>query len=360
MKLAFIRQQLAAHQADAFIIINHEGSGQPDSAYVAGFTGSESVILVTPKNQYILVDGRYVIRAKQDSAAFELRDANRGKVYGDLALLFAELKISTLLLDPSMTFFTSVQNLEKHIPDLKIVSHPGMLHEIRMIKTADEIVKLQDSAKIACAAFNQLVKEIKPGFTEKAIAARLEFLMKEMGADKYSFDTIVASGTMGAFPHYTPSTKEIANGELVTIDWGCYLGGYASDMTRTIAIGEISDKLREIYETVKGSQQAGLDAAKLGITGVGLDAVCRKYIDERNYGEYFVHGTGHGVGMDVHEMPYVNTTNLDKLPKNSVVSIEPGIYIENIGGVRIEDIVVIQDGDCLNLNDHVTKELITI
>lgn len=360
MKLEFIRKKLTEYKADAYIILNHEASGQPDSAYIAGFTGSESVIIVTQDSQYILVDGRYVTRSRQESPNFIMKTANRGKVYDDMAKYFPEMGVKSILLDPSTTFYTSIQKFEESIPGITIETAPAMLHEIRMIKTQDEINKLQASADVACAAFNQLVTELKPGITEKAIAGRLEYLMKEMGADKYSFDTIVASGTMGAFPHYVPSSKEIQTGELVTIDFGAYLDGYASDMTRTIAVGEISDKLKEIYETVKGSQQAGLDAASSKMTGIALDKVCRDYIEERSYGEYFVHGTGHGLGLDVHEMPYVNTNNESLLPVNSVVSIEPGIYIENIGGVRIEDCVVIKENGCINLNDKVTKDLITI
>ncbi|MGB0428928.1 MAG: aminopeptidase P family protein [Bacteroidia bacterium] len=360
MKLDFIRKKLEEHGADAYIIINHEGSGQPDSAYIAGFTGSESIIIITHDSQYILVDGRYVTRSRQESPNFVMKTANRGKVYSDMAKYFPEMGINTILIDPSTTFYTTIKKFEEHIPGIIIKTEAAMLHQLRMVKTEDEISKLQASGDTACAAFNQLITEIKPGITEKAIAARLEYLMKEMGADKYSFDSIVASGKMGAFPHYVPSDKEIATGELVTIDFGCYLNGYASDMTRTIAIGEISDQLRDIYETVKGSQQAGLNAANSSMTGVALDKVCRDYIDARNYGKYFVHGTGHGLGLDVHEMPYVNTNNEDLLPVNSVVSIEPGIYIENVGGVRIEDCIVIKQDGHVNLNNKVTKELITI
>lgn len=360
MVLDFIRRKLDEHKADAYVLLNHEGSGQPDTAYVAGFTGSESVVIVTKSSQYILVDGRYVTRSKQESPSFEMKAANRGKVYKDMGTYFPEMGVKSILIDPNITHYNSILMFKEGMSDLEIKTQPALLHELRSVKNEEEVHKLQESGKVACAAFGQLVTEIQPGMTERAVAARLEFLMKEMGADKYSFDTIVASGTMGAFPHYTPSNKELAVGELVTIDWGCYLNGYASDMTRTIAIGAISDKLREIYETVKGSQQAGLDAANASITGVGLDKVCRDYITERGYGEYFVHGTGHGLGMDVHELPYVNTNNKELLPVNSAVSIEPGIYIEGVGGVRIEDCVIIKENECLNLNHHVTKDLITI
>ncbi|MCB0737925.1 MAG: aminopeptidase P family protein [Bacteroidetes bacterium] len=360
MKLEFIRKKLDEHQADAYILINHEYSAQPDSRYLAGFSGSESIILVTKSNQYLLVDGRYTIRGAQESPNYEMMVVNRGKVYDDLATILPKLAINTVLIDADITSYSSVLALKNSVSGLNVKTVNHLLIDIRISKTDDEIEKLKQAGSIACQAFNQLVSEIKPGVTEKWVAGRLEFLMKDMGADKYSFDTIVASGTNGAFPHYVPSTKELRNGELVTIDWGCYLNGYASDMTRTIAIGQISDKLRDIYETVKGSQQAGLDHAKHGISGINLDKVCRNYITERNYGEYFVHGTGHGLGLDVHEYPMVNTTNNEVLPLNSVVSIEPGIYIQDVGGVRIEDCVVIQENGHINLNDQVTKELITI
>jgi len=360
MILDFIRKKLEQHKADAYVLLNHEASGQPDTAYVAGFTGSESVIVVTEGNQYIFVDGRYFTRSRQESPGFEMKEATRGRVYDNLGSFLPDLGVRSVLLDPNITSYNSILLMEEKLKGIDIKTQSALLHEMRMIKTPDEIEKLKAAGSVACAAFNQLITEIKPGMTERAIAGRLEYLMKEKGGDRYSFDSIVASGVQGAFPHYTPSSKEIAEGELVTIDWGCYLNGYASDMTRTIAIGEVSDKLKEIYNTVKGSQQAGLDAANSGMTGVALDKVCRDYITERNYGEYFLHGTGHGLGMDVHELPYVNTNNDDLLPVNSVVSIEPGIYIEGLGGTRIEDCVVIQEDGCINLNDQVTKELITI
>lgn len=360
MKLEFIRKKLEEYQADAFVVINHEGSGQPDTAYLSSFSGSESVLIITAKSQYLLVDGRYHIRARQDSPDFEMKDVTRGKVYENMAKLFPEIGVKSILIDPTSTSYSSVLSFEKQISGIDIKTASGLTHLLRVVKSDEEINKLTDAAHLACNAFNKLVKEVKAGMTEKQVAARLEFIMKDMGAEKNSFDTIVASGKMGAFPHYVPGDKELQKGELVTIDFGCYLNGYASDMTRTIAIGDISDKLKEIYETVKGSQQAGLDAANSKISGKDLDQVCRKYIEERDYGKYFVHGTGHGIGMDVHEFPYVNSNNEQLLEQNSVITIEPGIYIEDVGGCRIEDCLVIKENGHINLNDKASKELITI
>lgn len=357
MSLDFIREKVEQLDAQAFITINHEGSGQPDAAYVAGFTGSESVVLVTKKEQFIFVDGRYFTRVRQESPDFEMIPATRGKVYNDLSTHFKKIGVKRLVIDPNTTFYSSILELKSAVEGVELVEAPAFLHEARAVKSEEEIQKLADSADVACKAFKQLCTELKPGITERHVAARLEYLMKEMGADKYSFNTIVASGVQGAFPHYVPSDKELASGELVTIDWGCYLNGYASDMTRTVAIGEVSDQLKDIYECVKGSQQAGLDAANSSISGKELDMVCRKYIQDRNYGEYFLHGTGHGIGLDVHEYPYVNANNDDLLPINSVVTIEPGIYIEGVGGVRIEDCIVIKNGNGINLNEQVTKDL---
>jgi Xaa-Pro aminopeptidase len=360
MKLAYIREALYQHHADALVVINHEHSGQPDTAYIAGFTGSESILVVTKDAQILCIDGRYTTRVKMESPDYEVRMVVRGRAYHGLVALFKELGVDSLLLDPHIAKYSSVLTMNEIDPSIRIISAPGLLQGLRQIKSGPEIQKLQKAADIACKAFDQLVKEIQVGKTEKWVAARLEYLMKDMGADKYSFDTIVASGTNGAFPHYSPSTKELVSGELITIDWGCFLDGYASDMTRTVALGQISDRLRDIYETVKGSQQAGLDKASARVTGSGLDMVCRNYIDSKGYGQYFVHGTGHGLGMDVHEQPNVNSNNDELLPVNSVVSIEPGIYIEGVGGVRIEDCVVIKEDGCINLNDGVTKELMVL
>lgn len=360
MKLEFVREQLAQHQADAFLVINHEHSGQPNARYLAGFSGSECMVLVTNNKQFLLVDGRYTVRGKQESPDFEMVVVERGKAYDSLAKVLDKEGIQKLIIDPANSWYQSVLQLQEKASDVNILPVKNLLMQLRQCKTQGEIQKLQASAEVACKAFLQLMQEIRPGMTERFIAARLEFIMKEMGADKYSFDTIVASGKMGAFPHYVPSDKTIQAGELVTIDWGCYLDGFASDMTRTIAIGEVSDKLKEIHEVVRVSQQKGLDAANTRISGVDLDKVCRDYIKEKGYEEYFVHGTGHGLGLDVHEYPMVNSTNDELLPASSVISIEPGIYIEDLGGVRIEDCIVVQENGHLNLNDLVPKNLITI
>jgi len=358
MKLNFIRNKIKEFNVDAFIIINHEYSGQPDTSYVSGFFGSESIIVVTKDLELLIVDGRYATLAKEQAPDFNIRPATRGKVYDDLVKYFAEISIGKILLDGNITYISSLKQFEKKIPTLAVEVGAGVLMQLRQVKTEQEIGKLLISSNIACEAFQLVLKEIQPGMTERSIAGRLEFLMKELGADKNSFDTIVASGVMGAYPHHRASDKEIKTGELVTIDWGCYKNGYASDITRTIAIGEVSDQLRDIYETVRGAQQAGLDAVSSANTGKSLDLVCRNYITQKGYGDYFIHGTGHGLGMGVHELPYVSANNEEFLPVNSVVSIEPGIYIENLGGVRIEDCVVVKKDDHINLSDVVTKELL--
>ena len=349
-------EKASEHNAGGFLLINHEGSGQPDAQYLSGFTGSECMLLITPKEKLILVDGRYFSAVTRDVPEYEMVKTERTGFFEKVNELVGKLGIKSLLLDSAQTAYNAALSLN----GAKLVGEEYLMQDLRVVKNEEELELMKKAADVACNAFNRLFPEIKEGVTEKWVAARLEFLIKEEGGDKYSFDTIVASGLNGAFPHAKPSDKEIQKGELVTIDWGAYYQGYASDMTRTVAVGEISDKLSEIYQVVKESQQSGCDAAKAGLTGIELDKVCRDHIDARNYGEFFVHGTGHGLGMDVHEKPYVNNVNDQPMPENSVVTVEPGIYIEGTGGVRIEDCLVLKQDGSVNLNTGVSKELLTL
>lgn len=208
-------------------------------------------------------------------------------------------------------------------------------------------------------AYTYLLSIAKAGVSEKELAVALERKMVDLGASKKSFETILLSGANGSLPHGKPSDKKLQNGELVTVDFGCYFEKYASDMTRTFAVGDIDEKLSEIYNVVLEAQKRGIKAVKAGVSGYDVDKVCRDYITEAGYGEYFGHGTGHGLGIDVHEDISVSPKSKHILEVGNVITIEPGIYISGIGGVRIEDDVVVTENGCEVLNKS-PKELISI
>ena len=326
-----------------FLLLNIESSGQPGTRYLSKFSGSSSVLIKTPTRKIILTDGRYTDQARLEAPEWEVRTIDRSGYLANVIATLKELKIAKIELDSERTSHELVRRLS----DFEIIAKPNFLQELRITKAEDQVAKIKASAQVAISAFTKL--HIKAGMTERQVATELEYLMRREGADGIAFDTIVVSGTRTALPHGKPTDKTLANGELVTIDFGCFKDGYACDITRTIALGEVSPKLREIYDVVHEAQARGCKAIKAGITGREVDAVCRDYITERGYGEYFIHGTGHGLGMEVHELPYINHSNDTPLPVGAVITCEPGIYIEGLGGVRIEDDLVVTVEGSINL-----------
>ena len=228
-----------------------------------------------------------------------------------------------------------------------------------MVKEAGEIDKIKKACGITDKVFEKLLGIIKPGMKEKDVSAEISYWHKLYGADKDSFDPIVASGWRGALPHGAASDKVIEAGEMVTLDFGCYYDGFASDLTRTISVGNPGDEMKKIYDTVLLAQTAAIDAAKEGVTTKELDSIARNIINNAGYEGKFGHGLGHGLGIEVHEMPSVSQRMDISIPANVVVTIEPGIYIEGLGGVRIEDDIMITSGGCEVFNKS-PKELIII
>ena len=213
--------------------------------------------------------------------------------------------------------------------------------------------------RIAERALEDILREIRPGVTEKEIAARLQYLMLHYGAEDMSFDPIVVSGPNGSLPHGVPSEKEIRSGEFVTMDFGCIHQGYCSDMTRTVAVGSVTEEMRTVYETVLRAQAAGIAAAAAGVTGREVDGAARRVIEDAGYGPYFGHSFGHGVGVEIHESPNASPRNETPLPAGAVISAEPGIYLPGKLGVRIEDVIVLKDGGCTDIT-LAPKELIVL
>ena len=234
-----------------------------------------------------------------------------------------------------------------------------LIRSIRMVKTQDEIEKMIKAQRIAEKGFEHMLDFVKAGKTERQVQLELDYYMLSNGADELSFDTIALSGKNTSLPHGVASDKPIETGDLVLLDFGAVVQGYHSDMTRTFCVGEPTDKIRKVYEIVLNAQLAALDAVKAGISGKELDAVARDIISSAGYGDNFGHSLGHGVGMEIHEMPYASPSKDNILPENSVVTVEPGIYIENEFGIRIEDFVVVKNDGCENMT-KADKQLIII
>ena len=242
---------------------------------------------------------------------------------------------------------------------ISLISISGVIEKIREVKDEAEIQLIQKASDIVDETFEYILTVAKAGMTEQQLKAKLESKMLELGAEGTSFDTIVASGVRGALPHGVASDKVINHGEMITLDFGAYYKGYSSDITRTFAIGEPDPQLKEIYNIVLEANLKGIEAAKKGITGKALDAVARDYITEKGYGDAFGHSLGHGIGLDVHEGPNLSRKSETELDVNNCVTIEPGIYIDGLGGVRIEDDILIKENGCERFT-KCTKNLIIL
>lgn len=286
--------------------------------YFSGFTGGEGAVLITQNGRYVIVDSRYTGIALGECADFEVIEF--GKV-GLLDVIKEKLSgFDTLAFEDEYMSFSAYKRYSSYLNGVEFIPYSGEFEKLRMVKTPDELEKIAAAEQIGVEAFEHILSFIKPGVSENAVAAELEYFMKKRGAEKTSFDTIVVSGEKSALPHGTPSDKPIETGDFVTMDFGCVYKGYCSDMTRTVVVGKASERQREIYNIVKTAQQAGLDAIRAGTSGSEADAKARAVIDDAGYGEYFGHSLGHGVGLLIHELPNLSPRSDIALEENMVVS----------------------------------------
>ncbi|MGM0898147.1 MAG: M24 family metallopeptidase [Bacillota bacterium] len=349
MKLMKLREQMQKRELDSLLVTNPY-----NLRFITGFTGTAGLALITPNDAWFITDFRYTEQAGEQVKEFKVVQAQKG-LLDEVARIAQEAAVERLAFEQDyMTFATYSQYKEKLSATLEPVS--GLIEKLRMVKTPEEIEVLKAAAKIADDAFEHICTYIKPGMTELQVSNELEFFMRSQGATSSSFDIIVASGLRSALPHGVASDKEIEQGDLITLDFGALYNGYVSDITRTIAVGEPSDKLKEIYQVVLDSQVLALEKIKPGMTGIEADAIARDYIKAKGYGEAFGHSTGHGIGLEVHEGPGLSFRSETVLEPGMAVTVEPGIYLPGIGGVRIEDDILITETGNERLT-HSSKEL---
>ncbi|WP_281202274.1 M24 family metallopeptidase [Cytobacillus kochii] len=325
--------------------------------YVSDFTGSAGAVLISQNDALFITDFRYTEQASKQCTGFTVVQ-HKGTIPEEVATIVKQLGIKKLGFEKDYVTYASYQTFNETI-DAELIPVSGEIEKLRLIKDESEIKILKGAAKIADSAFSHILNFIQPGKTEIEVANELEFFMRKEGATSSSFDMIVASGVRGALPHGVASEKVIEKGELVTIDFGALYNGYVSDITRTVAVGQPSDKMKEVYDIVLEAQLRGMKGIKAGITGKQADALTRDYISEKGYGEYFGHSTGHGIGLEVHEGPGLSFKSDIVLEPGMVVTCEPGIYLPGIGGVRIEDDTIVTKEGNENLNTS-TKELVIL
>lgn len=351
-KLRKLRERYSELGVDAVLI-----TSPYNRRYMSNFTGTSGVVLITGEDAYFITDFRYTEQASKQCVGFKIIE-HKGSINQEIARLCKEKGVHKLGFEENHVTFSQYRVMDKEIP-AELIPISDVVEKIRLIKSDAEIKIIKVACDIADAAFKHVLDFIKPGVTELEVANELEFFMRKHGATSSSFDTIVASGYRSAMPHGVASEKVIEKGELVTLDFGAYYNGYVSDLTRTVAVGEVSDELKEIYNIVLEAQLQGLEKIGPNMTGKEADAVCRDLITERGYGPNFGHSTGHGIGLEIHEGPALSFRSDTILTPGMVVTVEPGIYVAGLGGVRIEDDIVITESGNEVLT-HSAKELITL
>ncbi|MCM3638686.1 Xaa-Pro peptidase family protein [Sporosarcina luteola] len=326
--------------------------------YLTDFTGTAGTVLVSKSEAFLLVDFRYTSQANAQVTNFTVKEIDRAIIYKEISTLAESLGINKLGFEQQHQSYLYYSQLSKEIK-AELVPVSNVVEKLRMIKNESEMAILKIAAEIADSAFKHILTFIKPGRTEIEIANELEFHMRKLGATSSSFDMIVASGVRSALPHGVASDKVLEQGDMVTLDFGAYYKGYCSDMTRTVAVGEPDPKLKDIYSIVHAALENALAGIKAGMTGKEADALTRDLISEKGYGDYYGHGMGHGIGLYIHEDIFMNPSCELLVEEGMVLTVEPGIYIPGLGGVRIEDDIIVRK-DGIEIITKSPKELIIL
>ena len=327
--------------------------------YLSGYTG-EGLVLITHALNAIVTDFRYTEQAENQSPDFEVHMIAIGHTHeaivGELCRKYG---ITTLYYEDDYVTVRTFESCRKHIPGVEWKSVNGAVEKLREIKDEHELSLIAEACRITGEAFERLLPNIKEGVTEKELALMLDFDMMSHGASAPSFSTIVAAGANGSLPHAVPGSYKVKNGDMITFDFGARYGNYCADMTRTVALGKPSDEMLKVYQTVLEAQKRAQDAVAAGKICRDIDSIARDYIYSQGYEGRFGHGLGHAVGIDIHESPRFSQTCSDVAKVGHVMTVEPGIYLPGVGGVRIENTVVVRENGCDVLTKP-TRELIIL
>lgn len=351
------RKSLADAELDGLLVScaveDSFGRHSQNRRYLSGFSGSTGLALLTKERAIIAVDSRYIEQATSECPEFEIWPTPAERQCDWLPKLIAASgtaggRIGISRDDMNLSEYLAVTEAAESLDgDMRpeIVAAPRLIEQMRLRKTDEEVKSLNKAIEVADLAYEQVAAELRAGETERQVALAIETAIRKHGGDGVSFDTIVASGPNGSMPHASPTDRELEDGDSIVIDMGALVGGYCSDLTRTTVVGDAPNpRFVEIYGIVFEAQKAAIDGVRPGMSGAEADAFARSVIEKAGYGEQFGHGLGHGVGLQVHESPYLGRTSEDVLDEGMVFTIEPGIYIPGWGGVRIEDVVVLEDG----------------
>lgn len=353
------RAQLGALDIDALLVVK-----PVNVRYLTGFSGSNGQLVLGHEDVF-LTDPRY-----EEQSSHECADIRReiyatsakqigesAGMYGALASVVSAMGVAKLGVEATSTSLAAARAIRNALPRVELVETDDVVEGLRAIKDETEVEALRTACMYGDRALDALLPQLSEGLTEVEVATILEYEMRRAGSEGLSFSTIAAFGEQAAEPHHQPNARKLRRGDLIKLDFGATHAGYHADMTRTVAFGAPADEMRTIYELVKGAQQAGIDAVHAGATNGDVDAATRAFLSERGYS--FGHGTGHGVGLEIHEAPAIRTGGTDELVPGMCITVEPGIYVPGLGGVRIEDSVVVTPDGC-DILTRSTKELIEV
>jgi Xaa-Pro aminopeptidase len=338
--------------ADGFLVTK-----LPNVRYLSGFTGSNGQLLLGEAGCVFFTDGRYTEQSRHEVP--DLDRVTSRRLAGPLLERCAALGVSRLAFEAEDVTVARHDDLAERLTDVELVATRGVVESLRWTKDDEELELLRSAQRVTDDAFDDVLERVAIGMTERQVAAELEHALRRHGADGMAFDPIVAFGEQAAEPHHVPGHRILEEGDVVKLDFGAVVSGYHADMTRTVSFGSTATELRKIHDVVREAQQAGIDAVRAGARGSDVDAVARGVIERAGYGERFTHGLGHGVGLEIHEGPGLAATTEDVLPAGAVVTVEPGVYVPGLGGVRIEDMVRVTDDGCEVLGTS-TRELIEL
>ena len=348
-----IAARLPELKADSFLV-----SSPANVRYLSGFSGSNGLMLLTAQEAHFFTDPRYAIEAAASISAKV--HVVRGPLYGGAAAVIKRKRLKNIAFESANTLYEDYTKLQEALPlGASLISAGKIVEERRMLKSESEIAIIRESVQVNSVAYERVLKRVRPGVREIDIAAEIEFQMKMLGAEKPSFDTIVAAGAKTASPHAHPGDRRLGKNELLLIDMGASLRGYSSDMTRVAHLGRVSRRVQVMYRAVLEAQLAALDAVREGNTAGRVDAVARKVLKKHKLDKAFVHSTGHGLGLEIHEIPRIGRKDPTVLQAGMAVTIEPGAYVEGIGGIRIEDTVLVTRTGCEVLTPT-SKEFVSL
>ncbi len=358
VRLERLRDSLRRKRLEAFCLVNVESSDRSNLYYLTGFSGSFGVLIVTRDRQIFLTDSRYITRAKELISGYEIIEL-KGRVTR-VATRINRLKLKNVAINGPTTSTWLFHQLRDRLKRTKLVPVVGLVETLRTVKDGSEIKAIERAVQLTDRAFEFILGKVKPGVTERELAWEIEKYIRTHGGEGLAFESIVATGVTTAMPHYEPQDRTVQKGDFVLFDMGAKVDHYCADLTRTVVVGRATSEQKKIYKIVLEAQERAIKNLRAGLSSKQADAPARETIAKAGYKKNFGHGTGHGLGLDVHEGPRLSPLGKDKLQAGNVVTVEPGIYLPGWGGVRIEDVAVVEEKGCRVLTRAPKKKLIEV